>query len=69
MAKITLTLEEKDVQLLIKLRNLLDELIELVEVETDEEALAGVDEGLEDIREGRVRPLKEFLKELGETGS
>ena len=69
MAKITLTLEEKDVQLLIKLRNLLDELIELVEVETDEEALVGVDEGLEDIREGRVRPLKEFLKELKETGS
>ena len=59
MAKITLTLEEKDVQLLIKLRNLLDELIELVEVETDEEALAGVDEGLEDIRERHIRPLKE----------
>jgi len=69
MAKITLTLEEKDVQLLIKLRNLLDELIELVEVETDEETLAGVDEGLKDIREGRVRPLREFLKELKETGS
>ena len=69
MAKITLTLEEKDVQLLIKLRNLLDELIELVEVETDEETLAGVDEGLKDIREGRVRPLKEFLEELKETGS
>ena len=69
MAKITLTLEEKDVQLLIKLRNLLDELIELVEVETDEETLAGVDEGLKDIREGRVRPLREFLKELRETGS
>jgi len=69
MAKITLTLEEKDVQLLIKLRNLLDELIELVEVETDEETLAGVDEGLKDIKEGRVRPLREFLKELKETGS
>jgi len=69
MAKITLTLDEKDVQLLIKLRNLLDELIELVELEMDEETLAGVDEGLKDIREGRVRPLKEFLKELGKAGS
>ncbi len=60
MAKITLTLDEKDVQLLIKLRNLLDELIELVELEMDEEMLAGVDEGLNDIREGRVRSLEEL---------
>ena len=64
MAKLMLAIDEKVMELLIKLRNTLDELIDLIEVETDEELKARLDEGLRDIAEGRVRPLEEFLKEL-----
>ena len=69
MAKLTLTVDEKVMELLIRLRDTLDELIDLIEVESDEQLKARLDEGLRDVTEGRVRPLEEFLRELGERGS
>jgi len=66
MTKAVLALHEHVLKLLIRLRELLDELIETLEVELDEELQARLDEGLKDMIEGRVRRLEEFLKELEE---
>lgn len=47
-----------------------DRLIENIREETDEkyiskeEILAGIDEGLKDIKAGRTRPIEELFKEL-----
>jgi len=53
-------------KLLVQLREILDEIIDIMEVELDEELQARIDEGLEDMREGRLRRLEEFLRELEE---
>ncbi|RLI39068.1 hypothetical protein DRO60_02280 [Candidatus Bathyarchaeota archaeon] len=53
-------------KLLVRLREMLDEIIDIMEVEMDEELQARIEEGLEDMREGRLRRLEEFLRELEE---
>ena len=57
-------LDEDDIRRLIEFKNFLDELLENLEILSDEETMKGIREGLEDIRKGRVRPLKELLVEL-----
>lgn len=51
-------------KLLMRLRETLDEIIDIMEVEMDEELQARIEEGLEDMREGRLRRLEDFLREL-----
>ena len=53
-------------KLLVRLREVLDEIIDIMEVELDEELQARIEEGLEDMREGRLRRLEDFLRELEE---
>ena len=38
---------------------------ETIEIMADKEAMAGIRQGLRDIRAGRVKPLEEVLKRMG----
>ena len=53
-------LRKQDVELLVHTRELLDEILETVEVSSDPRA----SKGLRDMKSGKVRPYREFAREL-----
>ena len=53
---------------LIKVREIIDSLIETLDVMSDEELMESIRKAEEDIKSGRVRLFEEFLKELEESG-
>ena len=55
-------LTDEDRALLLRVSNLLEELIETLEVLEDEETLKSIKEAEEDVRAGRVRDYDEFLR-------
>ena len=57
-----LTPEEK--KLLTKAASLMDELIETLEVMSDEEMVQDLKEALKEVKEDKTRPLGELIKEL-----
>ena len=61
-------LTDEDRALLLKVSNLLEELIETFEVLEDEETMKSIKEAEEDVEAGRVRDYDEFLKELKKAG-
>ena len=61
-------LTDEDRALLLKVSNLLEELIETFEVLEDEETMKSIKEAEEDVKAGRVRDYDEFLKELKKSG-
>lgn len=60
-------LNEEDFRKLEELRDMLEEIIETINLLLDPEALEGLREAEEDVKEGRVRSWDEFLKELKKT--
>ncbi len=63
-AELTGILKREEVELLSRTRDVLEEILETVEVASDCRALRSLQEGLRDIRSGRVRPYADFAKEL-----
>ena len=61
-------LTDEDRALLLKVSNLLEELIETFEILEDEETMKSIKEAEEDVKAGRVRDYDEFLKELKKAG-
>mgnify|MGYP000197395522 FL=1 len=61
-------LTDEDRALLLKVSNLLEELIETFEILGDEEAMKSIKEAEDDVKAGRVRDYDEFLKELKKSG-
>ena len=61
-------LTAEDRALLLRVSNLLEELIETLEVLEDEETLKSIKKAEEDVKAGRVRDYDEFLKELKKAG-
>lgn len=57
-----LTPEEK--KLLTRAVSLMDELIETLEVMSDEEMVQDLKQALKEVKEGKTRPLSELIKEL-----
>ena len=57
-------LRKQDVELLIHTRELLDEILETLEVSSDPRTSKALKEGLRDMKSGRVRPYRDFVKEL-----
>ena len=49
---------------LVEIREKVDALIETLEILSDEELVESIRRAEEDVREGRVRALEEFLKDL-----
>ena len=62
--ELKLLLREEDVELLVKLRDFIDSLIETIEVMADDELLREIEEALEDVKKGRLMSWDEFLKTL-----
>lgn len=61
-------LTDEDRALLLKIGNLLEEVVETLEVLGDEDAMRSIKEAEEDIKAGRVRDYDEFIEELRESG-
>ena len=57
-------LKKQEVELLLSTRELLDEILETLEVSNDARTSKAIKEGLKDIRTGRVRPYRDFVREL-----
>jgi len=61
-----LTLEEKE--LLTKTAKLLEEVIETMEVSNDKELAEDLEAALGETKEGKARPLRDLIRELGLEG-
>jgi hypothetical protein len=61
-------LTDEDRALLIKVSNLLGEIVETFNILEDKEAMASIKQAEKDIKAGRVRDYAEFLKELKQAG-
>ena len=61
-----LTMEEKE--LLKKATTLMEELLETLEVMQDEELVRDLKAAIKEAEEGKTRPLKELIRELGLEG-
>ncbi|MDI6847198.1 MAG: hypothetical protein QMD23_03595 [Candidatus Bathyarchaeia archaeon] len=61
-------LTDEDRALLLKVSNLLEEIIETFDILEDEDAMKSIREAEEDVKAGRVRGYNEFIEELRESG-
>jgi len=59
---------EEERRELVRLRELLESMIETVDVLLDEELLKGISEAEEDMKAGRIRRLEEFEEDLRRQG-
>jgi len=57
-------LTEEDVRKLLEFRNMLEEIIETIDLLLNPEALEGLREAEEDVKEGRIRDRGEFIREI-----
>jgi len=61
---VQISLTEEQVKILAELKDLLEDILETIELLSDKELMANLEESLKDVREGRTRPLEGFLMEL-----
>ena len=61
-------LTNEDRALLIKVRSLLEEIVETFSILEDKETMTSIKQAEKDIKAGRVRDYEEFLTELKESG-
>ena len=61
-------LTEEDRALLLKVRDLLEEIIETFDILEDEKTVRSIREAEEDVKAGRVRDYNEFIEELRRSG-
>lgn len=62
---VSISLDKEVVERLTQIRDLLEELLETIDVVTDEELMLAIKEAGGEVREGKSRPLTELAKELG----
>ena len=68
MPRSTTVLTDEDRTLLLKVSNLLEEVIETLNILEDEDTMKSIKEAEEDIKAGRVRNYNDFTKELKQSG-
>ena len=61
-------LTDEDRALLIKVSNLLEEIVETFNILEDKEAMASIKQAEKDVKTGKVRDYDEFLSELKQAG-
>jgi len=61
---VSLVLDEEQIELIKRTRDLLEELIETLDIMSDTEFMEEIRKGEEDVRGGRLRDYDEFVKEL-----
>ena len=60
-----ITIDKEIVERITQTHDLLEELLETIDVITDEELMRAIEAAEEEAKRGKTRPLKEFAKELG----
>ena len=68
MSRSRALLTDEDRALLLKVSNLLEEIIETFEIIEDEDAMKSIKEAEEDVKAGRIRGYDEFIEELRRSG-
>ena len=61
-------ISEEDRQLLMRVSDLLEEVMETLEITQNQETMREIEEARQDAREGRVRDYSELREELRKTG-
>jgi hypothetical protein len=61
-------LTDEDRALLLKVSNLLEEIVEAFNILEDKEAMASIKQAEKDAKAGKVRDYDDFLAELKQTG-
>jgi hypothetical protein len=61
-------LTDEDRALLLKVSNLLEEIVETFNILEDKEAMASIKQAEKDAKAGKVRDYDDFLAELKQTG-
>jgi hypothetical protein len=61
-------LTDEDRALLMKVSNLLEEIVETFNILEDKEAMAAIKQAEKDVKAGKVRDYHEFFKELKQAG-
>ena len=61
-------LTDEDRKLLLRVNQLLEEVLETLEVMSDKETVEAIREAEEDVKAGRVRGYDEFVEELRRSG-
>ena len=64
MLELATILKKQEVELLLSTRELLDEILETLEVSNDTRTSKAIRDGLKDMKTGKVRPYRDFVKEL-----
>ncbi len=64
MFGLAIILKKEEVELLLSTKELLDELLETLEISNDTRTSRAIVVGLKDMKAGRVRPYRDFVKEL-----
>jgi hypothetical protein len=59
-----MVLDREQMELLLKTKNLLEELIETLDIMADREMVEAIRKGKEDLKAGRTRSYEEFIEEL-----
>ena len=57
-------LKKKELKLLLDTRNILEEILETLEIAGDARTVKALQEGLRDMKAGRVRSYREFTRQL-----
>ena len=61
-------LTDEDRRLLLRVNQLLEEVLETLEVMSDKETVEAIREAKEDVKAGRIRGYDEFVEELRRSG-
>ncbi len=64
MDRLTSILAPKEIELLTRTRDILEEILETMGIGSDRRTLKALHEGLRDMKHGRVRPYSDFAREL-----
>ncbi len=64
MVEMASILNKHEIELLMHTRELLEEILETLEISSDPPTSKALKEGLKDLKAGRVRPYREFTREL-----
>jgi len=68
MAGQSILLTDEDRELLRRVSELLEEVLETLEILADKELMRALQEAMEDLKAGRVRDYEEFIRELKRAG-
>jgi hypothetical protein len=60
----SVVLDREQMELLVKTKNLLEELIETLDIIADRKMMEAIRRGEEDLKAGRTRSYEEFVEEL-----